>query len=73
MRLIGGFWDSIGCLWLLGPWKLAAFGGGEILAIAIPTLVPLLFLLSLVVYAMMILNMSIHTTGTTGEGWGESV
>ena len=30
-----------------GCWVLTAFGGGELLAIAIPTLVPLLFLLSL--------------------------
>ena len=31
----------------IGILVLAAFGGGEILAIAIPTLVPLVFLLSL--------------------------
>ena len=30
-----------------GCWVLAAFGGGELLAIAIPTLRPLVFLLSL--------------------------
>ena len=30
-----------------GCWVLAAFGGGEILAISIPTLIPLVFLLSL--------------------------
>ena len=31
----------------IGDLVLAAFGGGELLAIAIPTLVPLIFLLSL--------------------------
>ena len=41
MRLTGDFWDSVGC------WVLAAFGGGELLAIAIPTLIPLVFLPSL--------------------------
>ena len=30
-----------------GCWLLAAFGGGEILDISIPTLIPLFFLLSL--------------------------
>ena len=30
-----------------GCWVLAAFGSGELLAIAIPTLIPLVFLLSL--------------------------
>ena len=29
-----------------GCWVLAAFGGGELLAISIPTLIPLVFLLS---------------------------
>ena len=49
---------------------LAAFEGEEILSIAIPTFVPLVFLLSwiAIVYAMMILNMSIHTAGTPGGG-----
>ena len=31
----------------IGAFVLAAFGGGELLAIAIPTLVPLVFVLSL--------------------------
>ena len=44
MRLTGGFWDSVGCLWLLG---VDIFGSGELLAIAVPTLIPLVFLLSL--------------------------
>ena len=44
MRRTGGFGivlDACGC------WVLAAFGGGELLGIAIPTLIPLVFLLSL--------------------------
>ena len=53
-----------------GCWVLAAFGGGELLDIAIPTLRPLVFLLSLaaLVYAMIILNLSMQTTGTPGGG-----
>ena len=47
MRPTGIFWDSVGYLWLLGPWVLASFGGGGLLDIAILTLVLLFILLSL--------------------------
>ena len=39
--------DSGIVLAAFGCWVLVAFGGGELLAIAIPTLRPLVFLLSL--------------------------
>ena len=43
MRLTGGFWDSVAAF---GCWVLVAFCGGELLAVDIPTLIPLVFLLS---------------------------
>ena len=70
MILSGGFWDSVGCLWVLGPWcwQPLAVGNSSLL------LLPNLYLLSFsyiwlaLVYAMMRLNPSIHTTGTPGGG-----
>ena len=52
---------------------LAAFGGGELLAVSIPTLVPLVFfsLCLALVYAVMRLNPSMHKTGTPWGGGGE--
>ena len=63
----------LGSCWLplaVGTLLLAAFGCGELLAIAIPKLVPLDFssLWLALVYAMIILNLSMHTTGTPGRG-----
>ena len=64
----------LGYCWLplaVGTLVLEAFGGGEFLDIAIPTLVPLVFFFSLLlslVYAMMILNLIMHTTAKPGGG-----
>ena len=49
-----------------GCWVLAAFGGGELLA----DLLSFSYLWLSLVYAMMILNLSMHTTGTPGGGGG---
>ena len=50
--------DAFGC------WVLAAFGGGELLA----DLLSFFSIWLALVYAMMVLNPSMHTTGTTGGG-----
>ena len=56
--------DSGIVLAAFGCWVLADFGGGELLAdlLSFSSLWLALF------YAMMILNLSMHTTGTTGGG-----
>ena len=65
MILTGGFWDSVGCLWLLGPWYWQPLAVGNYWLL----LFPHLYLLSssslclAIVYAMMILNLSMHTRG----------
>ena len=54
-----------------GCWVLADFGGGELLAIAIPTLKPLVFLLSLscpCLYNDDIKSEHAHNRHTRGEG-----
>ena len=70
MRLTGGFWDSVGCLWLLGPWCWKPLAVGNYLLVISPNLHLLSFssLWLALVYAMMILNPSMHTTGTPGGG-----
>ena len=58
-----------------GCWVLAAFGGGELLAIAIPTLRPLVFLLSLACPYLCnddIKSEHAHNMHTRG-GWRESM
>ena len=73
MILTGVFWCSVGCLWMLGPWCC------QPLAVEKSWLLQLthLYLLSFsslwidLVYAMMILNMSMYKTGTSGEGGKE--
>ena len=64
--------DSGIVLLAFGCWVLAAFGGGELLTIAITTLKPLFFsyLWLALAYAMMILNLSMQATGTPGGGGG---
>ena len=47
MRPTGGFGGSVGCLWLLGSFCWKPLVGEEILAISVPTLIPIVFLLSL--------------------------
>ena len=72
MILTDGFWDSVGCLWLLGTWCW------HILAVknCLILLLPHLYLLSLsylwidLFYSILILNMSMHTTDTPGVGGG---
>ena len=58
-----------------GCWVLAAFGGGELLAIAIPILRPLVFLLSLACPCLCnddIKSEHAHNRHTRG-GWRESM
>ena len=70
MRLTGEFWDSVGCLWLLGPrcWQPLAVGNSWLF------IFPHLYLLSFssiwlaLVYAMMILDPIMLTTVTPGGG-----
>ena len=66
---VGIVLDAFGC------WVLAAFGGGELLAIVIPTLRPPVFLLSLA--CPCICNDDIKSEHAhnrdTGEGWRESM
>ena len=72
MRLTGGFWDSVGCLWILGPWCWQPYGG-ELLDIAIPTLVPPVFLLSLACPCLCndeIKSEHAHNRHVRGVGWG---
>ena len=70
MRLTGGFWDSVGCLSLLGPWCWQPLAVGNSWMLLFPHLYLLSFsyLCLVFVYAMMRLNPSIHTTGTPGGG-----
>ena len=70
MRLLGKFWDSVGCLWLLGPWCWQTLDAENSWLLILPHF-HLLYFLSIwlaLVYAMMILNLIMHTTGTPGEG-----
>ena len=58
----------------IGTLVLAAFGSGEILAIDIPTLVPLVFLLSLACLCLCndeIKSKHAHNRHTRGGGGGE--
>ena len=75
MRLTGGFWDIVGCLWLLVPWCWYPLVMGNYWLLLLPHLYNLYlssFWIALF-YAMMILNLSMHTTATPGEGEGESM
>ena len=70
MILKDGFWDSAGCFWLLGYWCWQPLVVGNSWILLFPHLY-LLCLSSLwlaLVYAMMRLNMSIHTTAIRGGG-----
>ena len=70
MRLTGGFWDSVVCLWLLGPWCWQTLAVGKSWIFILPHLY-LLYFYSIwiaLVYETMILNMSMHTTATSGGG-----
>ena len=64
MRLTGGFWDIVGCLWLLGPWCWQPLAVDKSWLLIFPQLYLLSFssLWLALVYAMMILNLSMHTT-----------
>ena len=66
MRLTGGFWDIVSCLWLLGPWCWKPLAVGNSWILLFPHLY-LLFFSSIwlaLVYATMIQNLSMQTTGT---------
>ena len=70
MRLKGGYWDSVGCLWLLGPWCWQPLAADNYWILILPHL-NLLYFSSLwiaLVYAMVILNPRMHTTATPGGG-----
>ena len=72
MILKGGVWVSVGYLWLLVPWCWQPFLVGYYCLFLFLYLY-LLYFSSLwisLVYAMMILNMIMHTTGTTVGGGG---
>ena len=74
MILTGGFWGSDSCIWILGIWCWQPLAVGNSWILILPHLY-LLYLSSLwlaLAYAMIILNLIIHTTGTTGGG-GESM
>ena len=70
IRPTGGFWDSAGCLWLLGTWfwKTLTVGNSWILLFSHLYLLSFYSLWLALVYAMMILNLSMHTTATQGGG-----
>ena len=74
MRLTGGFYDSVGCLWILGPWCCHPLEVGTSWLFLFPHLYLLNFssLWIAFFYAMMRLNPSMHTTGTPGRGGGGS-
>ena len=70
MRITGGFGGSVGYLLLWGSlcWQAVAVGDSWLL---IPPKLYLVYFSSVLlarVYAMMILNMSMDTTGTLGGG-----
>ena len=70
MRLTGGFWDSVGCLWILGPlcWQPLAVGNSWLLLFQHLYLFSPSSLCLALFYAMMILNPSMHTPGIPGGG-----
>ena len=73
MRLTGGFWYNVGCLWLLVTWCWKNLAVENSWLLLFPHLY-LLYLSSLclvLVYAMMRLNPSMRITGTPGGGGEE--
>ena len=72
MRLTGGFWYSVGCLCLLGPWcwQTLAVGNSWLLIFQYSYLLYLSYIWLALVYSMMILNMSTQQTATPGGGGG---
>ena len=72
MILTGGFLDSVGCLWMLGPWCWQPFVVGNYWIFLFPNFYLFSFfsLWLTLVYVMMILNMIMHTTVTPGRGNG---
>ena len=66
----GGFWDSVGCLWLLRPWCWHTLEVGNSWILIFPQFY--LFYLSSIwlslVYTTMILNTIMHTRGKPGGG-----